>query len=160
MKTIIAAAILVVSFSSFANKITLNVTLSPAGSFQAVSNKAKGNVIKEGDSFTADKISVNIETFKTGIVLRDEHTWRHLNSSKYPKAVLSKVSGKDGKATAILDVNGVKKPVSIAYKVAGQDINANFSVKASEFGLSKAEYLGVGVNDLINVEAVLPYKTR
>lgn len=160
MKTLIAASLLFLSFSSFANKITLNVSLSPAGSFQAVSNKAKGNIIKQGDAFTADKISVSIESFKTGIDLRDEHTWKHMNSSKHPKAILSDVKGQGGKATGNLEVNGVKKPVSIAYTVAGENVNAKFSVKASDFGMAKAEYLGVGVNDLIAVEATLPYKTR
>lgn len=160
MKTIIAVSLLALSFSSFANKVTLNVSLSPAGSFQAVSNKAKGNIIKTGDAFTADKISVSIESFKTGIDLRDEHTWKHMNSSKHPKAILSDVKGQGGKATGTLEVNGVKKPVNIAYTVAGENVNAKFSVKASEFGMSKAEYLGVGVNDVISVEALLPFKAK
>jgi polyisoprenoid-binding protein YceI len=134
--------------------------LSPAGSFNAVSNKAKGNIIKTGDTFTADKISVSIESFKTGIDLRDEHTWKHMNSSKNPKAVLSDVKGKGGKATGTLEVNGVKKPINITYKEVGSDINAKFTVKASEFGMKKAEYLGVGVVDTINVEAILPFKAK
>lgn len=161
MKAILAICLFVTSFASIADsKITLFVSLSPAGSFQAVSNKAKGNIIKTGEALTADKISVSIESFKTGIDLRDEHTWKHMNSSKHPKAVLTDVKGQGGKATGTLEVNGVKKPINIAYKIAGQDVNAKFTVKASEFGMSKAEYLGVGVDDKINVEATLPYKTR
>ncbi|MFP5386435.1 MAG: YceI family protein [Bacteriovoracia bacterium] len=161
MKAIIAAGVLLFSFMSFAaGKVTLYVTLSPAGSFQAVSNKAKGNVIKQGEILTADKISVSIESFKTGIELRDEHTWKHLKSEKHPKAILTKVKGQGGKATGILEVSGVKKPVDIAYKVSGKDVDAKFSVKASDFGLAKAEYLGVGVNDVIVIEAKLPYKVR
>lgn len=162
MKAIAALCLLFVSLATYAadNKITLFVSLSPAGSFNAVSNKAKGNIIKTGDSFTADKISVSIESFKTGIDLRDEHTWKHMNSSAHPKAVLSDVKGQGGKATGTLEVNGVKKPINISYKVAGQDVLAKFTVKASEFGMKKAEYLGVGVVDTINVEAVLPYKAK
>lgn len=160
MKIILILSLLLSSFSVFANKITLFVTLTPAGSFQAVSNKGKGNVIKTGDQYTADKISVSIESFKTGIDLRDEHTWKHLNSSKHPKAVLSDVKGQGGKATGQLEVNGIKKPISISYAVSGSDLNAKFSVKASDFGLPPKEYLGVGVGDMINVEATLPYKTR
>ena len=155
MKTLFAFVLLLFSFLAFADgKVTLFVNLSPAGSFQAVSNKPKGNVIKQGDSFTADKITVSIESFKTGIDLRDEHTWKHLNSSKHPKATLSDVKGQGGKATANLEVNGVKKPISISYTVAGENVNAKFMVKASEFGL------GVGVNDDINVEAVMPFKSK
>ncbi len=161
MKAILALCLLLSSFALFAeSKITLFVNLSPAGSFQAVSNKAKGNLFKQGDSFTADKISVSIESFKTGIDLRDEHTWKHMNSTKHPKAVLTDLKAAGGKATATLELNGVKKPVNISYKVVGQEVNAKFAVKASDFGMSKAEYLGVGVNDLINVEANLPFKTK
>lgn len=161
MKAIALICLFLISFSAFAeNKITLFVSLSPAGSFNAVSNKAKGNIIKTGDMFTADKISVSIESFKTGIDLRDEHTWKHMNSSKNPKAVLSDVKGQGGKATGTLEVNGVKKPINITYKEVGSDINAKFTVKASEFGMKKAEYLGVGVVDTINVEAILPFKAK
>lgn len=160
MKAIFFIFTLIFSTHSFSSKITIGIGLTPAGSFQAISNKAKGNVIKHGDAYTADKISVYIESFKTGIDLRDEHTWRHLNSTKYPKAVLSDVKGKNGKATGKLDINGVKKPVNIFYSVSGNELKAKFSVKASEFNLPEKEYLGVVVNDVINVEAVLPFKTR
>jgi polyisoprenoid-binding protein YceI len=161
MRTLIAAVFLFSSLSAFAeNKITLFVELAPAGSFQAVSSKAKGNIIKQGDSFTADKISVNIESFKTGIDLRDEHTWKHMNYTTHPKATLSDVKGSGGKATGMLEVNGVKKPVNITYTIAGQDVNAKFAVKASEFGMKKAEYLMVSVNDLIKVEVQMPYKAK
>lgn len=161
MKAMFALALVCASqFALADNKITLFVNLSPAGSFQAVSNKPKGNIIKKGDEFTADKIQVTIDSFKTGIELRDEHTWKHMNHTKHPKAFLTDVKGSGGKATGNLEVNGVKKPVSIAYTVAGEDIKAKFSVKASEFGMSKAEYLGVGVDDKIDVEAVMPYKAK
>ena len=161
MKSLVILALLLFSFGALAdNKIQLNITLSPAGSFQAVSTKPKGNIIKQGNVLTADKISVSIESFKTGIDLRDEHTWKHMNSSKHPKAVLSDVKGQDGKATGTLEVNGVKKPVNITYKISGPDVHSKFQVKASDFKLSKAEYLGVGVNDTITVETVMPYKTR
>lgn len=161
MKAMLALSLCLFSFTTFAdNKITLFVSLTPAGSFQAVSEKAKGNILKEGDTFTADKISVSIESFKTGIDLRDEHTWKHMNSSKHPKATLSDVKGQGGKAKGTLEVNGVKKPVDIAYKVVGQEVEAKFAVKASDFGLAKAEYLGVGVSDLINVEVKHHFKNK
>ncbi len=161
MKLIIALCILISSFSVFAKqKVSIFVSLSPAGSFSAVSEKAKGNLFKQGDAFTADKISITIESFKTGIDLRDEHFWKHLNSTKHDKAVLTNLKATGGKATADLEVNGVKKPVSISYKVAGEEIVAAFAVKASHFGLAKAEYLGVGVEDDVKVEAILPFRTK
>lgn len=73
-----------------------------------MSSKPEGNVIKQGEEFSADKISISIESLKTGIDLRDEHTWKHLNTSKHPKAILSEVKGRGGKATGSLEVNGIK----------------------------------------------------
>ncbi|MFL5784361.1 MAG: YceI family protein [Bacteriovoracaceae bacterium] len=161
MKLIVTLCLLLGALSAFAKpKVSVFVSLTPAGSFTAVSEKPKGNLFKQGDSFTADKISVTIESLKTGIDLRDEHFWKHLNSSKHDKAVLTNLKASGGKATADLEVNGVKKPINISYKVAGEEVVANFAVKASQFGLKKAEYLGVGVEDDVKVEAVLPFRAK
>ncbi len=162
MKNFILIAAFIFSSLAIAGdgKVSFLVALSPAGSFTAVSNKAKGNLFKTGDTFTADKISVSIESFKTGIDLRDEHTWKHMNSKKNPKAVLTDLKAQGGKATANLELNAVKKPINIAYSVKGEVVNATFSVKASDFAYPKAEYLGVGVNDLIKVEVEMPFKVK
>jgi polyisoprenoid-binding protein YceI len=161
MKFVVTLCLLFSTFAAFAKpKISVLVSLYPAGSFTAVSEKPKGNLFKQGDTFTADKISVTIESLKTGIDLRDEHFWKHMNSTKHDKAILTNLKASGGKATATLEVNGVKKPVAIAYKVAGDEVHAAFNVKASQFGLPKAEYLGVGVEDNVKVEAVLPYRTK
>lgn len=161
MKFIVTLCLILSTAAAFAKpKISVFVSLTPAGSFTAVSEKPKGNLFKQGDSFTADKISVTIESLKTGIDLRDEHFWKHLNSTKHDKAILTDLKATNGKATANLEVNGVKKPVAIAYKVVGEEVQANFAVKASQFGLAKAEYLGVGVEDTVKVEAILPYRTK
>lgn len=161
MKLILAFSLLLVSLNSFAEeKVTLFVSLTPAGSFQAVSKKPKGNLIKEKGAFTADKISVSVESFKTGIDLRDEHFWKHLNSSKHPKVTLYNLKAQDGKGSGQLEVNGIKKPVAISYVEKGQEVEAKFKVKASDYSLPKAEYLGVGVNDVVAVEVTLPFKAR
>lgn len=161
MKFIFALCLMLTTVAAFAKaKVSIFVSLSPAGSFTAVSEKPKGNLFRTGDSFTADKISVTIESFKTGIDLRDEHFWKHLNSTKHDKAVLTNLKASGGKATADLEVNGVKKPVNISYKVSGDEVAAEFSVKASQFDLKKAEYLGVGVEDNVKIEAVIPFRTK
>ena len=161
MKRITALLLLLASLSCLADgKITMFITLTPAGSFQAVSTKPKGNLIKQGGVFTSDKISVSVESFKTSIDLRDEHLWKHMNSSKHPKAVLTNLKAQGGKGTATLEVNGVKKPVALAYTEKGSEVMAKFKVKASDFALPKAEYLGVGVSNDVAVEVTLPYKAR
>lgn len=159
MKKTISISLLLLSSTLMAeNKIIVNVDLAPAGSFQATSLKPKGDLKKNGDSFTADKIIVSVESFKTGIDLRDEHFWKHLKSSTHPKVILSNLKAKGGQATADLEVNGVKKPVQIMYKVDGEQVTANFSTKASHFALPKAEYLGVGVSDEVKIDVTLDYK--
>jgi polyisoprenoid-binding protein YceI len=161
MKSILALLLITTSTLCFAEpKVTLFIGLTPAGSFQAVSKKPKGNLLKSGSTFSADKISVSIESLKTGIDLRDEHTWKHMNSAKNPKATLSDLKAEGGKATAKLEVNGVTKPINITYVEKGSEIEAKFTVKASEFNMPPAKYLGVGVNDEIPVEVVFPFKTK
>ena len=57
MKSIFATALLVTSISAFASgKLALNVELNPAGSFQATSDKVKGEVTKKKDDTSAYKI--------------------------------------------------------------------------------------------------------
>ena len=161
MKSILALLLLVSSALCFAEpKITLFIGLTPAGSFQAVSKKAKGNLFKTGSSFSADKISISIESFKTGIDLRDEHTWKHMNSTKHPKAILSDLKAAGGKATAKIEVNGVTKPINITYTEKDSEIEAKFMVKASQFNMAPVKYLGVGVNDEIPVEAIIPFRVK
>lgn len=159
MKKSLILTLLILSSTAMAeNKIILNVGLAPAGSFQATSTRPKGELKKSGDSFIADKIVVSVESFKTGIDLRDEHFWKHLKSSTHPKITLSNLKAKGGKATADLEVNGIKKPVNINYKEEGKDVIAEFTAKASDYALPKAEYLGVGVSDDVKINVTLNYK--
>lgn len=160
MKSLLLIASFLLSTTLFAQSVAFNVSLTPAGSFEAVSQKLKGNLIKKGSAFTADKLWISIESFKTGIELRDEHLWKHLNSTKYPKAVLSEVKGANGKAIGKLTVNGVTKPVNMTYKDDGKKVSAAFTVKASAFNLPKAQYMGVGVQDEVNVKVTHPYVVK
>lgn len=160
-KTIFTAFVLAASLSSYAgNKLALNVELSPAGSFQATTDKVKGDIIKNKDgSVTAKQLTVNIKSMKTGIDLRNEHFWKHLNFEKHPKAVLSDIKGKDGKATGQLEVAGVKKPIEMTYSEEGNNIHAKFKVRASDYKLPTAQYMGVGAADDVQGEVSLPFKT-
>jgi hypothetical protein len=162
MKSLVSLLLLLASLSVMAEEsITCLVTLTPAGSFSAVSKKPKGNLIKEGGVFKADKISVSIESFKTGIDLRDEHFWKHLNSTKHNKATLTNLKAQGGKGTFSLEVNGVKMDnIPVAYTEKGSEIVASFKVLASKFALLAAKYLGVGVDDTVKVDITMPFKTR
>ncbi len=158
MKKLVTLSLLVFSTLAMAeNKIVLEVGLFPAGSFQATSLKPKGALKKNGNSFSADKIIVSVESFKTGIDLRDEHFWKHLKSSTQPKITLSDLKAQGGKGVATLEVNGVKKLINITYKEVGKEVHANFVAKNSDFKLPKVDYLGVGVSNDVNINVVLEY---
>lgn len=140
--------------SLMAHEVTVKVSLSPAGSFEAKSAKVKGEVKKEGNKFTAENLWVKIEELKTGIALRDEHFHKHLNFEKFPKISLTQVSASEGKGSGILSLNDVKKPVSFTYKnVSPTKIEATFKVKASELKLKEAKYMEIGVDDEVEVVA-------
>lgn len=158
MKKLITLSLLVMSTMVMAeNKIVLEVGLFPAGSFQATSLKPKGALKKNGNTFSADKIIVSVESFKTGIDLRDEHFWKHLKSSTQPKITLANLKAQGGKGIASLEVNGVKKPIQINYKEIGKEVHASFVVKNSDFKLPKVDYLGVGVSNDVKINVVLEY---
>lgn len=139
------------------NMTKIHVELSPAGSFDGVSQKMKGDLVKTGGSITADKLWINAESFKTGIDLRDEHLWKHLQNSKI---VMTNVKGQGGRATGILEINNVKKPVSMTYTEKDGHVNANFVVQNSDFKLPKASYMGVGVENSVKVEVTYPVKAQ
>lgn len=161
MKFFLVLTALFTSLSVMANsKVSINVTLNPAGSFQATSEKINATVTKKKDgTVTADKISIPVQSLHTGIDLRDEHLWKHLNSTKYPKAIVSDIKGKNGKASGMLEIAGAKKPIDITYEEKGSNLIAKFSVKTSNFGLPTAEYMGVGVDDNVSGEVSLPFKS-
>lgn len=150
---------LFISFAALAgDKIILNVELSPAGSFQAISENMKGELVKKEGVLLSEKISIEIESLKTGIDLRDEHLWKHMNSKKYQKAILTNLKGRDGVAQAHLEVAGKKRPVQIQYHEEGSSIIGKFKVLAHDFNLPEAEYLGIGVSDEVIGEVKMAYK--
>ena len=164
MKSVFVILIsLLFSLNVFAadNKVSVLVTLSPAGSFQAVSSKLKGNVVKKEGGFSASKITVSIESFKTGIDLRDEHFWKHLNpSKKHERAILTDLKTSGNKGQCNLEVNGVKKNIVFNFTEKDGMIFTKFNLKASDFKLSKASYMGVGVEDTVTVEVSMKFKAK
>lgn len=159
MKFLILSLLTLTLSAAHASSVKLHVDLSPTGSFEAQSQEVNGEAqkTKEGGVF-AKKISVLIQTLKTDIDLRDEHLWKHLNSTRHPKAVITDVSGKDGKASGTLELAGVKRPVSIAYEEKGDSLIARLQVKNSDFKLPAQNYMGVGVEDLVSAEATIPLR--
>ncbi len=159
-KCLLIAAFMGASASWADGSITVYVKLSPAGSFKAKSEKLKGTVIRDGANFTSEKLSVTIDTFKTGINLRDEHFWKYLKHPSIQKIILTDLKASGGRGTGVLEVNGVKKPVEISYKEEGSRVQANIKTSAKLFNLPPEKYLGISVLDEVNIETQVEFSQK
>lgn len=159
---IILALLFTLSNEAFSadGELKLHLTFNPAGNFDINSKKLKGNIIKKDGKLTAKKLWVRIQNLSTGIDLRDQHFWEYMNYKNHPKARLTEVFGEKGKATGILEVNGIKKQIQVSYKEKGNLVNANFSIKASDFSLPQKSFLGISVNDEVKVQAQIQFVTK
>ncbi|MBC7714840.1 MAG: YceI family protein [Rhizobacter sp.] len=156
MKIIIAVMASALMMNAYAHEVTVKVALSPAGSFEAKSDKVKGEVKKDGAKFTAENLWVKTDELKTGIDLRDEHFHKHLASDKFPKITFTKVMAADGKGTGTLTVDDVKKDVSFTYTMKSPTkLEATINVKNSDFKLKEENYMGIGVKDDVVIVAII-----
>ncbi len=148
-----------ISLGTQAGMVQFSVGLSPAGSFDANSKNFQGFVVKEGETYKADELVVDVSDLKTGIELRDEHMQKkYLESEKFPKIFLRDAKGSAGSFSGNLEAHGVSKPIFGTYEVSGEILKAKFSVKMSDFSIPKAKYMGVGAKDEISVESQIPIK--
>jgi polyisoprenoid-binding protein YceI len=139
-----------------AHEITVKMLLNPASSFEAKSAKLKGEVKKDKVTYTAENLWVKIEDLKTDITLRDEHFHKHLNFEKTPKITFTKVAATAGKGSGTLTVNGIPKVVAFTYKeISPKRLEAFMKVKPSDFKLAEAKYMGIGVEDEVEVTTLI-----
>lgn len=152
-----ALLLLLVCSVAHAGTVKFKVTLSPAGDFLAQSAKGRGFVEKNGNEYVAPELSVEVGTLKTDIELRDKHLHERLGGAK-SKIFLKNAKGSGGKGTATLVANGQSKPVSFVFKESGGQVSARFALKPSDFGIKDVNYLGIGVEDKIVVDAQFPIR--
>lgn len=141
-----------------AQSAMVDVVLNPMGDFKAKTSAVTGFATQKGDEITAENIVVNLKSLKTGVELRDKHTQKHLETGKFPEAVLLSAKGKGGKGVGKIKIRGIEKDISGTYKVAGKKLQAKFKVKLSDFGITDINYMGVGVEDEATVTVVVPVK--
>lgn len=151
-----------ISFNVLGKKISINVSLSPAGSFIAKSSNVSGKVnFKEDENRVwASRLKVPTNSFDTGMSLRNEHFIKHLKGSKYPNILVKKFRGKKGKGTATLIVTNKKKKISVSYIIKEDNLIASFKVNTVDLGLKKVKYLGVGVKDVVTIEVEIPIERK
>ena len=138
--------------------VTVAVELSPAGSFE-IKGKVSGVVKKgKGGKLVAKKLSFKIAKLKTGLDLRDKHTKEKLSmKGKFPAVIVTAI-GKDGKGSGKIKVKGKTKKFKFTYKVEGKMVVAKFPLSLKTFGFTGISYMGIGVQDKVEVTAVVPLR--
>ena len=159
---IFLASVILVQTQALADapSASVDVALVPAGSFVGKTQDVKGEATLDGDTVRAENIIVNLKDLKTGVKLRDEHTQKHLETDKFPQAILVKAVGKGGKGGAIIKIKGVDEKVSGTYKIEGSTLIADFPVKLSVHQITGIKYMGIGVDDQVKIHVEIPIKKK
>lgn len=141
------------------------VTFSGVGSPGFLTIEGTGGTVlgdiklKEGKA--SGTFEVELDKFSTGIDLRNEHMKeKFLETKKFPKAklVLEPVLiPKEGYFNwkGDLTLHGVTKKVEGVSFVEGKKIESKFEINTLDFGIKKAEYLGVGLNEKISLVVIM-----
>lgn len=160
MKFLVALlATMSLSYGATAQTAVVDVVLNPMGDFKAKTSEVKGEAVVKGDEVSAQNIVVTLKGLKTGVELRDKHTLKHLDVTKYPEAVLISATGKGGKGTGKIKIRGIEKDISGTYSVKGKILEAKFKLKLSDFGIKEINYMGVGVEDEVTLNVTVPVKS-
>lgn len=150
--------LILLPFMCFASDIKVSVTLNPTGSFEITSSRIIGSAKREGQNLKADKIMVNVNSFKTGLDLRDEHTKEKLQYKKFPSIKITNAKAANGKGSAEIEIMSIKKPITFTYTDKGSSIVAKFPLNLKEFKIGGINYMGIGVGDTVQVVANLDVK--
>lgn len=160
LKQLKAISVLVICLgfvtSVFAQEAEVAVVLKPAGNFKAKTAEVKGAAFKNGDTYQAENIVVELSNLQTGIELRDKHTKKHLEVEKYPQAVLLKATGKGGKGEGVIKIRDIEQKISGTYEAEGNFLIAHFPLKLSDFKITGIKYMGVGVDDTVQLTVKVP----
>ncbi|MBC7466773.1 MAG: YceI family protein [Bdellovibrio sp.] len=150
------------SVSAFAQQkgVKVFVTLFPAGDFIAQTADVTGFAeIVSPTEVKASNIKINLKTLKTGMDLRDDHAKnKYLEVEKYPEAILVSATGKNGKGSGVLKMRNKESKVEGTYTLLGGNkfLKAEFKTKLSQYDIKEINYKGVGVDDEIKVEVIVP----
>lgn len=157
-KLIIALCLNLLALNSYAKGVVVDVSLTPAGSFQVKSSKVKGKLKRSGSQIIADGVKVSVKSLKSGIEMRDKHMFDRLEYKKHSKIEIVKAIGAGGKGKGIIKIRGVEKPFAFTYKEMGKEIEATFKLNLKDFQIKDLRYMSVGVEDMITITANIPVK--
>ena len=141
------------------NIVKAYFVLNPMGDFVGTMKVISGNVSLQDGKFKGKNIVVDLKSLTTGMDLRDEHAKnKYLEVSKYPTAVLLEAIGANGVGKARIKVRDKESVVNGTYKVSssGKNLKAEFKFKLSSFGIVDVSFKGIGVEDEVRVEVIVP----
>ncbi len=157
-------------------RITATCRLTLGGSFEAASDALEGqlSIAPDGDGTTSGTLRIPLETFDTGIGLRNTHMREnYLETGKGPDfahATLTQIvlaqpgvaaSGGRTSFEARLLLHGVTQDVRGTARVErtgdGARVEATFPVSLSAHGVPEPRYLGIGVRDELEVRVTATF---
>jgi polyisoprenoid-binding protein YceI len=142
--------------------------LKVTGSSSAAKGSGEASVAGNTATIRNLRFELDPNTLKTGMKLRDEHLYQKVFTAadgSIPRVVLQaarfkaiqnpKSSKWEGLLNAQLTIRGVTKPVSFIATLEksgnGAVVNAQATVKTSDFGVKQISYAGATVNDDVAV---------
>lgn len=153
---LITPALLMFVAVSQAADVSVNVNLSPAGSFQAKTERVTGTAYKTADGVAAENVVVDVKSLKTGVGLRDTHLLRRLEADKYPVVKLLRATGKNGQGQATIQIKNKTQQAQGTYKIEGNTLKAQFKIHLPDLDIKDVRYMGIGVDDDVVVSVDLP----
>lgn len=163
LSKVILFLFVVVSFQTVtAQNLKMFVTLNPAGDFVAENEQINGKAYENADgTIEATNIKLTVKEFKTGVSLRDSHMIdKYFEAAKYPEILLKVGKGRNGKGDAYITVKGKTAKVSGTYMKGKEKLKAMFDVKISDFGIADINYKGIGVEDVVKIEVIVPLEKK
>ena len=145
--------------TAHAGEVTVNMNLFPVDSFTAKTKNIKGRFIKKGKSYVATDVKVDLSSLKTGIKLRDKHMKNKYLEVKKPgfrHAIVKDATASEGKLSGTIVIRGVTQKFTGKYEIDGAQFIGKFPLKISDFKIKEPRYMGVGVEDEIEVMISLP----
>ncbi len=136
-----------------AHEVHILGRLLPVGSFEITSDKLYGDIVllKGKGTINSRKMSVRTTSLQTGIDLRDEHLHKYLNYKKHPRIFIKDIVIKNYQGTGKISINGVTKTLKFPVTSDKDHYISKFILIPSQFKLKPAAFMGVTVEDRIEL---------
>jgi hypothetical protein len=139
--------------------VEARVQLVPASHFVARSSALRGGVYLSpgGQPEPTDTFEVELTTFDTGVALRTQHMLnKYVEAGKHPTAKLSELKTEGSTFQGQLSFHGKTAPVKGTFRRTGTTYIAEFPLDITAFGFEAPTYMGVGIEDVIQVTVRVP----